>query len=225
MDLYSEFPYDDDSRKQAIWLLANEIDRHRTLGPEAYRPTWLSDCILTALGKKVARRTLAGCVGLAMVALENAGRNPSLRAAATVIDEFANSAGKLDFILFTGSKGWREASKPLTGGVDNIETIFRAYRPSAQICAAQFVCSEYLEPLQPFDAAPEATEHYLVTAIYYQRRLVNLASAENWNLWNIVASQPNSEIAAAPLQPSLERLEQLLGPWLDAETARAERQE
>lgn len=211
-------PKDDGSLDQALAILALEKARWEARGTEIYEPSWLARTVLDALHRQIGRKTVAGLTALAMTCLDNAGKRMSLRSAAEVVAEYANSISGLQFIAWKGG-AYEESVKPLVGDEATIKKIFREYRSVAHICAAEIAAADYLDFGLPFETKPEADACFISTAIYYQLRLQKAENSAQWGLRKIRFSPPYSIEDYPPLIANEQLVQNLIGPWLDSRTA------
>jgi hypothetical protein len=213
LNAHAALPEDDESRRQAYLLLGDELARCRSAGADGYEPTWLSAKVLENLYHKYPRRFLTGLIAIAMVALDNAGQRMSLEKASEVVSEFSATTGSAQFLRWQG-QAWQKNEKKLTYEKKSLQQIFREYRSVAHICAAEVILADFAKPHHPFETTPEVAEHFLLTALHYQRRLSAASNFSEWNLWHIIASPPPETDGIELLLPSDELLEWLLRPWL-----------
>ncbi len=208
-------PQSDGSLDQALAIIELEKIRWETLGPDEYEPSWLAQTVMSALHRKIGRKTIAGLTALAMASLDNAGERMSLRMAAAVVSEFANSITGLQFVAWKG-KVLEEGIKPLVGDEATIEKIFREYRSVAHICAAEVASADYLDFAHPFEVRPEADACFISTALYYQHRMRKAENFDRWALKEIRFSPPYAPDHYPPLLATEQLIENLIGPWLDS---------
>lgn len=215
LKIHASFPKDIDSVAQAMSLFDDERHRWFCLGPYRYSPTAFSETARDAIHRQAGQRAIAGLVGVALTALDNAGQSMSLNLAAKVVSEFSYKHGKME-MLFWKDRTWRKDSKLLTGDRPSVAKIFRKYRSVAHIVAAEICSQEYLLPPHPFQNAPDADASFVATAIYFQLRLKKAGSFDDWGLREI--SLPPHEFCEtyAPLLPTKELTQSLIGPWLDS---------
>lgn len=211
---YAAYPEDKASIEQAVALLAHERARwSRQCEGSVYRPSGLALAVVESLKKTTGQRYICGLVALAMSALDNAGRTPSLEKAAEIVSEYTNYADKARFV-FWRADGWTEKDIRLLGDFATIKRAFRQYRAVAHILAADIVSTEHLSLMHPFERSPEADACYFATVLYYQHRLRKVPNIDSWNLWEVRISPPYDPADFPPLLPSDDTLYGLLDPWL-----------
>ena len=211
------FPNDAESFEQALNLIAHELSRWKSIGPDDYRPTELARTVLTSLENRTGRVTLCGLVALAMCGLDNAGQSMSLERAARVVEAFTNSIGKMEFVHWDDGS-WRRSQKALIGDFQTIKRVFREYRSVAHICAARVTAADYLEERAPFEVNQIADTCFLSTVLYYQERLRKVSNFDDWNLWEIRCSAPIELRDVPPLTATEDLTMALFRPWLDSQS-------
>lgn len=212
MDALACFPNDEVSLQQALLLINDEQRRQASLGPDQYKPSNLSQSVMHALNKSAGRRSICGLVALAMIAFSIRGERPSLRRAAAVVSEYANTSINLPHAFFKDGE-WVERPTALLGDPSSIKAAFREYRASAHICAAKLTAADHLDLLKPFEWAGEADLCYLSTILASQQLLKEASNFENWNQWRVTIDRRLDYETYPPLLPTQSTIDAFFGPW------------
>ena len=145
-----------------------------------------------------------------MVGLHCTGQNPSQRKAVNLVADYVGRSVKEPFVYWDPlSKKHIEKMDRVTSDPATIRQIFSQFRHSAHICAARITAVDYLEPIGPFDAAPEADECLLATVVAFQHIFAKDLKKDEWNL-KLLSLPETVSTSLVPLVPTTGLMEALL---------------
>lgn len=212
LDLLAFYPEEDLSWHHAWRMLDLEYEAWKQNGSERYVLSKLASTVLNSASKRSQQVWVAGLVALAYFGLHAEGQTASINKAVDLVAAQTENSLKTDFVFFDSRKNeFIHKDVRLQSDPASIRQIFHKYRVAAHVCAARIVCVEYMEPLMPFDPAPQADRSYLATVIAFQHVFHSQIEVP-WDL-RLVGHPSGFSFADEALMPTIGMMRELLGDF------------
>jgi hypothetical protein len=181
LTIYSHIIYPNDpvSRRQVLLVAMDERERFlQAKGLTNWRPSALSQKIVTAMNGEAGQRAVAGytAIAFALLRAKNPRKSPTLYAASNVVFKALKRASKNDprplKMLHLRDTGWEVEGQscPTTRG--GIATAWMDFCTVSHLIAADSILSEWLPVQSIFERTPEFSILLLKTASIFEPHLI-----------------------------------------------------
>lgn len=197
------FPEDEDARRQVALICEDERARFLRLG-ESWRPSALSETVLTSTARRRGQLIICGYVTLALVLLLEHERSATVYAASKVVEKAlaempGAKAKRLSVAEFRGD--WELVEQQMPTARKAIERAFTDHSAIAHVLAGDIAASEHLYLMHIFNRTPESIAAALSTAAAIEVVLTGRLPGLLSNPWRVAHCLPNESALVEPIYP------------------------